>query len=99
MTEKNYYKDVKKANDKLFYYDSMILELKKLDKLKESTKVIFLEYISTAVFQSLFMLRGNDRKKYKKEIQDRKIIKNIKVYNRFSLKEIIKKIIYKMMIL
>ncbi len=94
-TDKNYAKEVKKVYDKLFYYDNIVFELNQIsNQISSEAKVTCMEYVSTAILEGLRILNGKELKEYKKRIIERKVLKNLKVYKKISLKMIIKKFVY-----
>ena len=95
----DYKKTLKKSYDVLYNYDDMKKQLNELNTVLEESKKVVLEYISTAVFQQLNNLNKEDRKKYKKEIIERKLIKNIKLYKGSIRRILIKKIYFRFMLI
>ena len=75
--------------DVLFHYDNMLEKLKMIDlekKTKENVKI----YYTNATILKLKELNNQSQKKYIKQIQKRKMYKNIKIRN---LKQLIKRLI------
>lgn len=97
MRNKNF--EIQKANDILYHYDTMLRELDRIDNISEKTRKMFLEFISTAVFQKINKLEGEEKRKYIKEVKKRKVIKNIKFYEGFSIRILEKKILYFFMLI
>ncbi len=98
MTNTSKEKEVKKVYDKLYHYDIICKELNNIGNISDKTKDYCLEYISTAMFESYRKLDKNERKKYKEELKKRDIIRNIKFYDGFDFKILIKKINYSLML-
>lgn len=86
---RNYEKTLKKFNDALLHYDS-ILEFIQKNDLSEKTKRNVKTYYTNAIILKLKELKNEDLKLYIQKIKERKMIKNIQVNN---LKQLIKKII------
>lgn len=86
---RNYEKTLKKFNDALLHYDSMLEFIQKND-LSEKTKRNVKTYYTNAIILKLKELKNEDLKLYIQKIKERKMIKNIQVNN---LKQLIKKII------
>lgn len=83
-------KNLKKAYDKLSYYDNIVNCLEKMSiskKTKENVKI----YYTNSIIMSLKDLNSNDSNDFIKEIKKRKMQKNIKVRN---FKQLIKRIIF-----
>ena len=74
-------------------------QLEGLENISLKSKKVFLEFISTAVFQQLNNLNEEDREKYKEEIKKRKIIKNIRIYKGCVRRIIMKKIYFRIMLI
>ena len=85
----NYKKTIKKAYDALKHYDNAIELTQKL-KLGKLTKQNIKIYYTNAIIVKAKELHKEEQEKYIKEIQARKMVKNIKVRN---LKQLIKKIL------
>lgn len=85
----NYKKTIKKAYDALKHYDNAIELTQKL-KLGKLTKQNIKIYYTNAIILKAKELHKEEQEKYIKEIQARKMVKNIKVRN---LKQLIKKIL------
>jgi len=87
----DYDKTIKKMEDVLFHYDNMlnIVEKFKLNKItKQNVKI----YYTNAIILKVQELKKESQKKYIKEIQKRKMYKNIKIRN---FKQLIKRILLK----
>lgn len=76
----DYKKTIKRMNDILKHYDNMINQIKKW-KLEEKTKNNIKQYYTNAIINATNQLNKIDRKKYLKEIKNRKLLKNINVKN------------------
>lgn len=95
----DYDKKLKKAYDVLYNYDDLKEHLESLENISLKSKKVFLEFISTAVFQQLNNLNREDRKKYKEEIKKRKLIRNIRVYKGCIRRILTKKIYFRIMLI
>ena len=95
----DYSKILKKSYDILYNYDDLKEQLEGLENISLKSKKVFLEFISTAVFQQLNNLNEEDREKYKEEIKKRKIIKNIRIYKGCVRRIIMKKIYFRIMLI
>lgn len=87
----DYGKEVKKSKDLLSHYDYMVEEIENYDINNKSKELIKRYYTNTLILKTRD-LKEQERKQYIKEIQKRKLYKNIKPYN---LKQFIKRIILK----
>ena len=85
----SYEKTIKKFEDVLLHYDNMIQFIEK-NALKQETKENIKTYYTNAVLLKLETIEKKDRKKYCKQIKERKMIKNIKPKN---LKQLLKRIL------
>ena len=95
----NYDKKLKKAYDILYNYDDLKEQLESLENISLKSKKVFLEFISTAVFQQLNNFNREDRKKYKEEIKKRKILKNIRIYKGSIRRIVTKKVYFRLMLI
>lgn len=84
-------KDVARAKDMLEHYDNM-KQLIDVYEIKKETKEIVKRYYTNSVILKANTLRGEEQKKYIKEIKKRKLYKNIKANN---LKQLVKRMILK----
>lgn len=87
----DYNKTIDKMQCALFQYDNMLKILQKLD-LAENTKDNIKIYYTNAIILKLEELKREDRKRFIKEIKNRKMYKNIKNKN---IKQFIKRLILK----
>ena len=87
----DYNKTIKKMEDVLFHYDNMLEMLKKIE-LEEKTKENLKIYYTNAIVLKIQELKKESQSYYIKEIQKRKMYKNIKVRN---LKQLIKRLLLK----
>lgn len=87
----DYEKTIKKMEDVLFHYDNMLKTLEILD-LEETTKENVKIYYTNAIILKLQELKEENQNQYIKEIQKRKMYKNIKPRN---LKQLIKRLLLK----
>ena len=85
----DYNKTLKKMEDVLFHYDNMLELVEKLN-LEETTKDNVKIYYTNAIVLKLQELKKESQNKYIKEIQKRKMYKNIKVRN---LKQLLKRLL------
>ena len=83
-------KNLKKAYDKLSFYDDMVKEIENFN-INKMTKENVLIYYTNSLIMSLRDLKGNGYNEFLKEIKKRKLYKNIKIRN---LKQLIKKIVF-----
>lgn len=83
-------KSVKKAYDKLFFYDDMAQYLENFNVSKRTKENVMIYYTNSLVM-SLKDLKGKDHDDFLKELKIRKIHKNIKVRN---FKQLIKRIVF-----
>lgn len=87
----DYNKTLKKIDDTLCHFDNAICEIDKMN-LNKYTKENAKIYYTNAIILKIYELKKDDRVKYLKELNKRKIYKNIKARN---LKQLIKKILLK----
>lgn len=87
----DYEKTTKKMEDVLFHYDNMLKMIEKLN-LEETTKENVKIYYTNAIILKLRELKKEAQNHYIKEIQKRKMHKNIKPRN---LKQLIKRLLLK----
>lgn len=87
----DYEKTTKKMEDVLFHYDNMLKMVEKLN-LEETTKENVKIYYTNAIILKLRELKKEAQNHYIKEIQKRKMYKNIKPRN---LKQLIKRLLLK----
>lgn len=87
----DYEKTTKKMEDVLFHYDNMLKMIEKLN-LEETTKENVKIYYTNAIILKLRELKKEAQNHYIKEIQKRKMYKNIKPRN---LKQLIKRLLLK----
>jgi len=87
----DYNKTIKRMEDVLFHYDNMLETLEKMD-LEEMTKENFKIYYTNAIVLKLQELKEDTQKIYIKEIQKRKMYKNIKPRN---FKQLLKRLLLK----
>lgn len=85
----DYEKTIKKMEDVLFHYDNMLKTIEILD-LEEITKENVKIYYTNAIILKLRELKKETQNHYIKEIQKRKMYKNIKPRN---LKQLIKRLL------
>lgn len=85
----NYAKTVKRVQDMLIHYDTMLLWLKE-QKLSQRAEENLKIYYTNALLLKATELKGKEQKEYFKELRRRKISKNIKVRNG---KQLLKRII------
>lgn len=64
----NYSKTVKRVHD-IFYYYETVKEKVEHSEVDESTKKIFYSFLANAVLSNISVLKGKDRKEYKKKIR------------------------------
>ena len=89
--EVNYDKEIKKAKDLLIHYDNMIKNIEAYNITKKSKDLVKRYYTNTVILKAKD-LKGIELRQYIKEIQRRKIYKNIIPSD---LKQTIKRIILK----
>lgn len=87
----DYNKTIKKMEDVLFHYDNMLQKIEKLN-LEETTKENVKIYYTNAIVLKIKELKKENQKQYIKEINKRKMYKNIKIRN---LKQLIKRLLLK----
>ena len=83
-------KNLKKAYDKLGYYDDMVDYIKKLN-ISNRTKENVMIYYTNSIIMSLKDLKGDGYNEFLTNVKKRRIYKNIKIRN---IRQLIKKIIY-----
>lgn len=83
-------KNLKKAYDKLSYYDDMAEYIKKLNILNRTKENVMI-YYTNSIVMSLRDLKGDNYEKFLKDVKKRKMYKNIKVRN---IKQLIKKVVF-----
>lgn len=88
----DYNKTIKKMEDALFHYDNMLERLENI-KLENGTKENVKIYYTNAIILKVQELKEEDKVKYIKEIQKRKMYKNIKVRN---LKQLVKRLLLRL---
>lgn len=86
----DYSKEYKKAIDLMFHYDNMKKQMNKCH-IKKTTQENMYLYYTNALLERIKKLNCKDRKKYKTEVKERNLLKNIKITN---LKKLTKKIYY-----
>ena len=91
MRNKDYLKQIKKANDKLFFYEQLINKCSSM-KLAQNTSDNLLEYYTNSIILSIKDLKKQDRIIYENKIKEKGLLKNIRVNN---IKKMIKKITLK----
>lgn len=91
MRNKDYLKQIKKANDKLFLYEQLINKCSSM-KLAQNTSDNLLEYYTNSIILSIKDLKKQDRIIYENKIKEKGLLKNIRVNN---IKKMIKKITLK----
>lgn len=87
----DYGKTLKKFNDVLLHYDTMIEFIEKQD-ITDKTKKNIKTYYTNAIILKLKEIKSQDLKVYIQKIKERKMINNIQVNN---IKQVIKKVILK----
>ncbi len=85
----NYEKEVKKANDLIIHYDTMIKTIKDYE-ISKKTKDLVKRYYTNSILLKAKNLQEKELKDYKEKIKQRKMYQNIKPYN---LKQLIKRMI------
>lgn len=83
-------KNLKKAYDKLSFYDDMVKEIEDFN-INRRTKENVLIYYTNSLIMSLRDLKGDGYKEFLKELKKRKLYRNIKIRN---FKQLIKKVIF-----
>ena len=89
MRDNNLEKEVKKSKDALYHYDNILKQIEKYNlekRTKENVKI----YCTNCILQKVKILKGKEQEEYIKELEKRKIYRNIKARN---LKQLLKKII------
>ena len=89
---KDYKKDVDRAKDMLAHYDNMITLIDAYYNISDETKDLVKRYYTNSVVLKADTLKGEDKKRYIKEIKDRFMYRNIKPEN---LKQKVKRILLK----
>ena len=89
---KDYKKDVDRAKDMLAHYDNMITLIDAYYNVSDETKDLVKRYYTNSVVLKADTLKGEDKKRYIKEIKDRFMYRNIKPEN---LKQKVKRILLK----
>lgn len=89
---KDYKKEIKKANDLIEHYDDM-LETIKGYIISDSAKDLVKRYYTNTLILKTQDLKNKERKEYIKKLKERKLYKNIKPYN---FKQFIKRLILKL---
>ena len=88
-TDKNEEKEKQKSYDVLKHYDNAIKNIEKA-KVSTKTKKLWKRYYTNSLLLKAATLKGKTQSEFIKEIQKRKVYKNIKAEN---LKQLIKKIL------
>jgi glycosyltransferase involved in cell wall biosynthesis len=91
----DYKKTVKKFDDILYHFDTLYKKIKEEKNIKEESKKIFNSFIANAVLFRYMHLNKEDKKLYKKELKNRKIVSFLLENSIFRK---IKKTIYKKML-
>ena len=89
---KDYKKDVDRAKDMLAHYDNMITLIDAYYNVSDETKDLVKRYYTNSVVLKADTLKGEDKKRYIKEIKDRFMYRNIKPEN---LKQKVKRMLLK----
>ena len=89
---KDYKKDVDRAKDMLAHYDNMITLIDAYYNVSDETKDLVKRYYTNSVVLKANTLKGEDKKRYIKEIKDRFMYRNIKPEN---LKQKVKRMLLK----
>ena len=89
---KDYKKDVDRAKDMLAHYDNMITLIDAYYNVSDETKDLVKKYYTNSVVLKADTLKGEDKKRYIKEIKDRFMYRNIKPEN---LKQKVKRMLLK----
>ena len=89
---KDYKKDIDRAKDMLAHYDNMITLIDAYYNVSDETKDLVKRYYTNSVVLKADTLKGEDKKRYIKEIKDRFMYRNIKPEN---LKQKVKRILLK----
>lgn len=84
-------KELKKAYDVLDHFDTALEQIEKL-QISNNTKKLMKRYYTNSLLLKANELKGQNKEDYIKEINKRKVYKNIKANN---LKQLIKKLILK----
>ena len=85
-------KDLERAKDMILHYDNMMKIIDVYDNISDETKGLVKRYYTNSVILKADTLKGEEKKKYIKEIKDRFMYRNIKPDN---LKQKIKRILLK----
>ena len=89
---KDYKKDVDRAKDMLAHYDNMMTLIDAYYNVSDETKDLVKRYYTNSVVLKADTLKGEDKKRYIKEIKDRFMYRNIKPEN---LKQKVKRMLLK----
>ena len=89
---KDYKKDIERAKDMLAHYDNMIAVIDAYYNVSNETKDLVKRYYTNSVVLKADTLKGEDKKRYIKEIKSRFMYRNIKPEN---LKQKVKRILLK----
>ncbi len=89
---KDYKKDIDRAKDMLVHYDNMMTLIDAYYNISDETKDLVKRYYTNSVVLKADTLKGEDKKRYIKEIKDRFMYRNIKPEN---LKQKIKRMLLK----
>lgn len=89
---KDYKKDIDRAKDMLAHYDNMITLIDAYYNVSDETKDLVKRYYTNSVVLKADTLKGEDKKRYIKEIKDRFMYRNIKPEN---LKQKVKRMLLK----
>ena len=89
---KDYKKDVDRAKDMLAHYDNMITLIDAYYNISDETKDLVKRYYTNSVVLKADTLKGEDKKRYIKEIKDRFMYRNIEPEN---LKQKVKRMLLK----
>ena len=89
MRNKDYIKQIKKVNDKLFLYEQLKKKIGGMN-LKQNTLDNLLEYYTNSIILAIKDLRKEDRIIYEKRIKEKGLLKNLRAKN---LKQMMKKML------
>ena len=89
---KDYKKNIDRAKDMLAHYDNMIAVIDAYYNISDETKDLVKRYYTNSVVLKADTLKGEDKKRYIKEIKDRFMYRNIKPEN---LKQKVKRMLLK----
>ena len=96
MTNNDYERLVKRANDTICHYDYLIEAINNFYGKNDFAKKVYIQYVTDRVFEPLLKyLKENEKKKLCEEIEKRNMISKLKVY---SLKSFLKKVLYSMIL-